>query len=103
MRQNAQAFCRIPFLRCPYSWLEDVFRKRTHRLNCRIGLHLNFFKSMKTDNAKYYLLSTNNCWVESRKSTPFTNENLFDATHGRLYNRKNCFIKNVDSNEKFGR
>ena len=33
----------------------------------------------------------------------FTNENLFDATLSRLYNRKNCFIKNVDSNEKFGR
>lgn len=35
------------FLRCPYSCLEDVFRKRTRRFNCRIGLHLNFFKSMK--------------------------------------------------------
>ena len=30
-------------------------------------------------------------------------KNLFDATLSRLYNRKNCFIKNVDSNEKFGR
>lgn len=35
------------FLRCPYSWLEDIFRKRTRRFNCRIGLNLNFFKSMK--------------------------------------------------------
>ena len=34
-------------LRYPYSWLEDIFRKRTHRLNCRIGLNLNFFKSIK--------------------------------------------------------
>ena len=49
----------------------------------------------------YYQLTTVD--LKSRKSTLFTNENLFDATHGRLYNRKNCFIKNVDSNEKFGR
>ena len=40
-------FFTAPFLRCPYSWLEAVFRKRTRRLNCRIGLNLNFFKSMK--------------------------------------------------------
>lgn len=40
---------------------------------------------------------------KSRKSTLLSNENLFDAISGRLYNSKNCFIKNVDSNEKFGR
>lgn len=51
------------FLRCPYSWLEDVFRKRTRRFNCRIGLNLNFFKSMKNKQCQvlsiiYYQLTT---------------------------------------------
>lgn len=35
------------FFTLSYSWLEDIVRKRTHRFNCRIGLNLNFFKSMK--------------------------------------------------------
>lgn len=49
----------------------------------------------------YYQLTTVGLNHGNQPSS--TNENLFDATHGRLYNRKNCFIKNVDSNEKFGR
>ena len=49
------------------------------------------------------MFSMCNTCIVILQSTLFTNENLFDATFGRLYNSKNCFIKNVDSNEKFGR
>lgn len=49
------------------------------------------------------LISVSLALTDATSHLIFRIQNLFDATLGRLYNSKNCFIKNVDSNEKFGR
>ena len=63
------------FLRCPYSWLEDVFRKRTRRFNRRIGLHLNFFKSIK--NKQCQVLSIINVSVKFSSVIHLTVDNYY--------------------------